>query len=228
MFNFGIFGFPVRVLWWFWLSAALLNSRLLLDGSPDALPKLLIWLAVVFVSVLWHELGHAFAMRRFGYQPNIVLQAFGGYAAAPGFGSHHSWAARKQDIIVSLAGPLFGFLLYGLLMLLLQLRVITISETTSQYVLSFLGYLLMANLWWSILNLIPIYPMDGGRVLFAAMGPARTQLALKITVGFGVAVAILAFLNGLTFFAVFIGLMTFQNFQRLKGLPTSDFGMFGR
>ena len=119
-------------------------------------------------------------------------------------------------------------MLDGAVKLLLEFGVISVTENTSKYVLSFLFYLLMANLWWSILNLIPIYPLDGGRVLFAAMGPSRTQLALKVSVGFGVAVAILAFLNGLTFVAVLIGLMTFQNFQRMKGIPTSDFGMFGR
>ncbi len=228
MFSFGLFGFPIRVLWWFWISAALLNSRLLLDGSPDALPMLVIWLAVVFISVLWHELGHAFLMRRFGYQPHIVLRAFGGYASAPGFGSHHSWQARKQDILVTLAGPAFGLLLYAAILLLIQFQVISITAETSKYLRAFLGYLLMANLWWSVLNLVPIYPLDGGRVLFAAMGPARHQMALKVTVGFGAAAAVFAFMYGLTFFAVIIGLMTFQNYQRMKGLPTTDFGGFGR
>src|SRR5262245_15290041 len=76
--HFRVCGFPVRVSPFFWFTAVLMgvNPR---GGTPPM--ELLLWVAVVFVSILVHELGHALAQRHYGGHPWITLHAFGGLAS---------------------------------------------------------------------------------------------------------------------------------------------------
>ena len=104
--RFRFLGFPVRVHPWFWIATLLLNGDGLLRLGPE---YLLIWIVVVFVSILVHELGHALAFRRFGADADIVLYAFGGLAIPT-----NSIAGRGRRILVSLAGPIAGFVLFGI------------------------------------------------------------------------------------------------------------------
>ena len=91
--RFGLFGFGVRVSWTFWLGASLIGFQLVRsihDGlsranqSPGMLVLLLLWLAAIFFSILIHELGHAFAYRRYGIGCDVVLYHFGGLAIPTG------------------------------------------------------------------------------------------------------------------------------------------------
>ena len=76
--HFRAFGVPVRVHPWFWVIALLLG----LGGGERADPmETVIWVAVVFVSILVHELGHAFPQRFYGGHPRITLYSFGGLAS---------------------------------------------------------------------------------------------------------------------------------------------------
>src|SRR5262245_31536533 len=100
--HFRLFGIPVRVSPMFWLVTVLLGLRT--DGAtPPA--ELLIWIVVVFVSILVHELGHAFAQRRYGGRPWITLYGMGGLAACDDCDRRTS-----SQILISLAGPAAGFL----------------------------------------------------------------------------------------------------------------------
>ena len=83
--NFSLLGVPIRVHPLFWLAALVLGLNL----NPHQLP---IWIAVVFVSIVVHEMGHALMIRSFGWQPSIVLYTFGGLAMHQP--THHS--AGKQ------------------------------------------------------------------------------------------------------------------------------------
>ena len=74
--QFSVFGIPVRVIPTFWLLAALLGWSLIQLG----LIYVLVWILVVFVSILAHELGHALTAARLGYPPRIFLYHFGGVA----------------------------------------------------------------------------------------------------------------------------------------------------
>ena len=71
--RFRLFGFPVRVQLSFFLVVVLLG---LFPGATVG--TVIIWTAVAAVSILWHELGHAFAARRLGSSPTIDLYGFGG------------------------------------------------------------------------------------------------------------------------------------------------------
>ena len=103
--NFRLFGFPVRVHPFFWLAAALLGANLLEAG----IQYLLIWITVMFVSILVHELGHALVFRRFWERLAhrfVDVRRTGGAVCERG--------ARWKQIVVSLAGPVAGFILCGL------------------------------------------------------------------------------------------------------------------
>src|SRR5688500_3784168 len=77
--HFRVFGFPVRVHPYFWLVTAIMGLG---SGDEGTAPmELLTWVGVVFVSILVHELGHAFLQRRFGGRPWITLYGLGGLAS---------------------------------------------------------------------------------------------------------------------------------------------------
>ena len=99
--RFSLFGIPIRVHPIFWLTSALIAW----DRDGGDLRKTLIRVLCIFVAILVHELGHALVTRRFGWNSEIVLYFFGGYATSK---RHSTW----KDIAVSAAGPGAGFLLY--------------------------------------------------------------------------------------------------------------------
>lgn len=80
MLRFTLFDFPVIIHWFFWVNVALLGGALN-ASSPRQIQMLAGWVLAAFLSVLIHELGHGFAMRRFGdRRVDILLYAFGGVA----------------------------------------------------------------------------------------------------------------------------------------------------
>lgn len=112
---------------------------------------------VAAVSVLWHELGHALAARTFGLRPKISLVGYGGNTA-PGKNALSFW----REILFILSGPLAGFLLAGLAFAALRLG----GAPRELPLLRFAVIIaLSVNLAWSILNLLPALPLDGGNLL---------------------------------------------------------------
>src|SRR4051794_14917538 len=110
--RFRLFGFPVEIQFTFWIGTFLFSRW---QQGIDI--TILVWMAVVFVSILVHELGHAVAIRRHGATPEISLHWMGGTT---------SWRAvlplrRRDHVIISLAGPGAGFLLAGLVLLVQRL-----------------------------------------------------------------------------------------------------------
>ena len=103
--NFRVGDIPVRVHPFFWLSTVLLGLDPKLPGI-DKLTYLLVWAAVLFVSILVHELGHVLMGRTFGARGHILLTGFCGLA----IGSSEL-PERWQRNAVFLAGPGAGFLL---------------------------------------------------------------------------------------------------------------------
>lgn len=151
--HFRLFGFHVRIHPWFWLGTALFGSNTLSNLGPQFF---LAWIAIVFLSILIHELGHAFAFRRFGVDSHIVLHGFGGLAIP--------WSRvgkRWQRILVSLAGPLAGFLLAGIV---LGSHLLTGWGTTNGLAMWVFVQLMWVNVIWGLMNLLPVWPLDGGQV----------------------------------------------------------------
>src|SRR5512142_1497159 len=110
--RFNLAEIPVRVSPTFWLIAILFG----ISGSLLLLP---IWVLVVFVSILIHELGHAFAFRRYGQRSRIVLHFAGGLTIPEPVSWGSTYAnvglTPNQQIFISIAGPGAGFLFAALI-----------------------------------------------------------------------------------------------------------------
>ncbi|AKF86484.1 hypothetical protein MFUL124B02_27580 [Myxococcus fulvus 124B02] len=115
--------------------------------------RLAMWLPVVFVSVLLHELAHAWALRRFGSPASITLHELGGTTRGSDRLTH------RQSAWVSLAGPSASLLVGGLAWWASGL-----TSPTEQPGLggALLQQLLWANAGWGLFNLLPVRPLDGG------------------------------------------------------------------
>ncbi len=150
--NWTMFGIPVRVHPFFWLMTALLGW----NGVEHGFQFLFLWIACVFVSILIHELGHVVVGQLFGARGHIVLHSFGGLA----IGSSNL-RNRWQRIAVYLAGPAAGFVLLGIVLWGMTF----LDEETAPPLLRLAVHdLRWINLGWGLLNLLPIWPLDGGQV----------------------------------------------------------------
>lgn len=186
--NFSVLRFPVRVHPLFWVGSALLGASTL---EAFGVLFLFIWVAVVLVSILVHELGHALAFRRFGADAHIVLYVFGGLAV-PWSPVHGRW----RRVVVALAGPVAGFVLCGLLWGSNELFAWVPGPTGRGNAPDPLRYaffvLVWVNLYWGIFNLLPVFPLDGGQVSMEVCGGVsrRNGQRLALQISFAVALAV--------------------------------------
>ncbi len=178
-----LFGFPIQIHPLFWLVAYLLVS-----GSKTGIGAQLILAAVIFVSLLAHELGHAFAARSAGQQPSITIHAFGGLTRW----SPNRPLSRARLIGIALAGPGGGLALavLGFVALTRLPPTILATHNASIAVKDVLEAVLQVNLVWSLVNLLPVLPFDGGQLLVHALGPKRRRLSAMLSAFFGVAAAL--------------------------------------
>ncbi|OAI51325.1 hypothetical protein AYO44_00505 [Planctomycetaceae bacterium SCGC AG-212-F19] len=186
--QFRIFGIPVRVHPWFWIVSIMLGFSALRDNKgPEGFLYLGIWVACVFVSVLVHELGHVCAGLYFGSEGHIVLYSFGGLAVGSS-----NLTDRWQRIIVMFAGPAAGFILFALvaagvwlydpMMVTNLLRALVwldwVRGDWPRWAERLVIDLFAINLFWGLINLLPIWPLDGGQI--------SRELFLKYTENDGV------------------------------------------
>jgi Zn-dependent protease len=146
--SFRLFGVPIRVEPFFFVVLVLLGFTAFSGWL------LVSWVAIAAASVLLHEGGHAVAFRAFGHRPSITLQGFGGVTSA------EADLTPGRGIVVSLAGPLSALVLFGLPAWVLYAS----GSVTSYDAEVILGQVLFVNVGWSLLNLLPILPLDGGHV----------------------------------------------------------------
>jgi stage IV sporulation protein FB len=253
--NWRMFDIPVRVSPWFWLVSALMGWSAIQLG----IQYVLLWIACVFVSVLVHELGHVLVGRMFGSDGRILLYGFGGLA----IGSS-DLPSRWQRIAVYLAGPLAGFLFLGVIIQVVLVvnpeRLRPVVETIKSWfglpfdpmvaVLPFLeptlaqeaiSNLFWINLFWGLLNLVPIWPLDGGQIsreLFVAASPRqglRWSLGLSALTAALLAVQALAATYGHSplpvpsgvYSALFFGLLAVSSFQAMQSLTVRRSASWG-
>lgn len=206
MVRFSIFGIPVRVEPFFWISLVLLGG-VGSANTPAAILKIGLFVLAGFISILVHELGHALTARKFGAFSEITLQAFGGYAAYTGVR-----LTRPQSFLVTAAGPVVQILL-GLAVLLLQWRLPPLNPNAEH----FLFMLMAISLVWAVLNLLPILPLDGGQMLNSILGPQRIKITLWVTIIVSIGMALLMLSTGTgIIFPIFLGLFAWQAIQALK------------
>jgi Zn-dependent protease len=211
--NFRLIGIPVRVHPMFWLMSVLLGQGTLQLGFE----YLLIWVACVFVSILVHEMGHVVAARLFGVEGEIVLYGFGGLAIPAG-----QMRKRWQHIVVCVAGPLAGFLMLGFVVLLLPTIAPEELAHVKNRILHYLGQrpqnldliprvtlireilddLVWINMVWGLVNLLPVWPLDGGQIsrdiltLLSPRSGASIALGISLVIAGLLAVIALMAVNG--------------------------------
>ncbi|WP_309892248.1 site-2 protease family protein [Archangium sp.] len=124
--------------------------------AQTALLVVLAWMFIIFLSVLVHELGHALAGRMFGYRPSIELVWLGGLTRT----NAPTTIPWHRMVVVTAAGPLAGLLLG-----LTALGVLKFAGLGSPILNTILLWFFLANLFWTLFNLLPVPPLDGGHIV---------------------------------------------------------------
>ncbi len=218
---FKLFGIEVRVHWSFVLIlayGAFAYSSGTTHWMTGALYGILV-ISLLFVCVTLHEFGHALVAKRFKINvPHITLLPIGGVASLERMPDK-----PMQEFLIAIAGPLVNFVIAGLLFpLLLVVRGTQngvlgfdnvnefLNQMQSPSLASLLLYLVITNLGLGIFNLLPAFPMDGGRILRAllAMGLPYVD-ATRIAVFVGRIMAALFALWGILNGNIFLLLIAF-------------------
>ena len=206
MLRFRLFGFPVTVEPWHWLILAFIGGALHIQEREDIL-RVMLFMMAGFASILIHELGHALMSRLFGCRHvAIVLHGLGGAAISQGANF-----TRSQQIFVSAAGPALQACCGGASLVLLLLLPRSFDGPAAMYAF------VWVSLFWALINLIPVHPLDGGQILREALGPRRIQLTLKISIVVAVVVGVLMFLlTRSLLFPIVLGFTAWQNYKMLR------------
>ncbi len=247
--HFSVLGFPVRVHPLFWLMG------LFFGFNAEQPIMILIAIFVVFVSILIHELGHALMMRRFGRESHIVLYMMGGLAiegSGSSFGGFRSRGSRTtyEQVLISAAGPGAGFVLAAIVVAVLYAMGGSIelyylkgifpiphanlahdpAEAQQNYNLTrFLDLVLWFNIVWGAVNLLPVFPLDGGQIAQTLMvasdpwGGLTRSLWLSVIVG-----GITAVVGGLLFESIYMvllfGSLAYSSYVALQQVSGSGRG----
>src|SRR3954454_1644751 len=163
-------------------------------GAAGALFRALELIAL-FACVLFHEFGHILMARRFGVRtPDVILLPIGGVARLERIPDE-----PRQELLIALAGPAVTLAIVGILLAVLRLtgnhsEVARLNENQP-----FLAQLVSVNLYLLLFNLIPAFPMDGGRVLRAVLASRLGLLrGTRIAATLGQTFAVLGGLYGIT------------------------------
>ncbi len=206
---FRLFGLPVTVQPWFFLTAYIVGRQ-----SIDIVTES-VWIVVVFLGVLVHELGHALAARGAGLAPSITLHGFGGTT---------SWAPIRAlgpwtQIGITAAGPALGITIGGLAWALLQEGAVGPGATVLRDVM-------WVNLGWGVLNLLPVLPLDGGQIVGTLAGMVagrRGRVVVRtLSIALLAGIAVWGLLGGrlwTLFLAVILGSANIEALRREWGRP---------
>jgi Zn-dependent protease len=208
MIRFSFFGIPVEIQPWFWVILALIGSNFgrMDEGSNQALLIALFVIAGGF-SIFVHELGHALTGKMFRARPFIVLHGFGGYAAFPG-----SYFSQWQSFLVTAAGPAIQLMLGGLALFANYMM----PELSDMFRI-FLTDLALVSIFWALLNLLPVIPLDGGQMMAALLGPQRRKLSLQVSMIAAVVCVALMWKFGIgTLMPFYLLYFAWLNYQEMK------------
>lgn len=199
---FRLFGFQVK-LDLSWLLIALLITWTLAAGLfPQSYPglsrEMYWWMGItgaagIFFSIVFHEFCHSLVARHYGLNiRGITLFIFGGIAEM-----EKEPATPKSEFMIAIAGPLASFLLA---FVFYQVHLLATANEWSVFIIGVTYYLAYLNTILAIFNLVPAFPLDGGRMLRAALWAwkknlrSATRIASQIGSGFGLVMMILGVL----------------------------------
>lgn len=206
MFEFTLFRIPIRVEPFHWIILFFLGGGIDVD-SRHGLINILLFMVAGFFSILVHEMGHALTGRKYGARnAQVILHGMGGVAIFPS-----ARFSRKESFLVTAAGP--GIQLLLALVAWLLWREFALVNGVGR----FLYGLYFVSLFWALLNCLPVFPLDGGQMLHAILGPQKEQLTLQISIATAIIGGLLMFhLIGSFFFPIIMGFMAWQNWQQLQ------------
>ena len=200
-------------------------------GGPAAALDSTLFIVLIFACVVLHEFGHIVAARRYGIRsPEVTLLPIGGVASMQRLPTKPG-----QELVVALAGPAVNLVIGTLLFLALgPLHPADLAQIDNPN-LSLVSRLALANIFLFVFNLIPAFPMDGGRVLHALLamrigGPAATEVAAKIGQALALVFGFLGLFGNplLLFIAIFVYMAAAGEAQMsaarqaLKGLSVGE------
>jgi len=197
----------VRVHLTFFLLLAWIGVSAWEKGGLPAARDSVLFIALIFTCVVLHEFGHIIMARRFGIEtPDVILLPIGGVARMPRMPQKPA-----QELAVAIAGPMVNVAIAFLLFLVLgTIQPDDLTRIDDPRV-SFLARLAAANVFLVIFNMIPAFPMDGGRVLHAVLamklgGARATQIAASIGQALAFALGFLGLFGNplLIFIAIFV------------------------
>jgi Zn-dependent protease len=240
--RFRLLDVPVRVHPFFWLVAVVLGWQ------NQNLPAVALWVACVFVSIVVHEYGHALTAKAFDASPSILLWGLGGLCYSDG-----ERQSPGQRLLVILAGPGAGFVLLGVVLLVysgvfgislsehmsvigslfgagpgpvgvqLKMQSLIKNDTTYDFLLNAYWYLVQINLRWGLVNLLPMWPLDGGQatqILLTRIDRSRGQRwthVVSLLVSGMLAIMLYLSTNDI-FYTVFFAYFAIINFQVIQSI----------
>lgn len=211
-----ISGIKIIVHWtFFFLILWIVFDELKRGGTTQSILFNVAFVLAVFICVVLHELGHALMAKRFGVNTKkITLLPIGGMASLDKIPE-----SPKQELMVVIAGPLVNVAIAILIYLFVpihELANISLTENLETFseltLLNFLLYLFIVNVGLVIFNIIPAFPMDGGRILRALLAMKIDRVrATQIASSIGQVFALAFLLIGLLYnpFLIFIALFIF-------------------
>ena len=211
-----VFGIQIKVHWTFiFLILWIVFSELKRGGNTASILFNVALVFAVFVCVVLHELGHALMAKRFKIDTKkITLLPIGGMASLDRMPE-----SPKQELLVTLAGPLVNVIIALLLYFAIPVQELMHANFTETFeilssftIQNFLFYLYIVNIALVVFNLIPAFPMDGGRILRALLAIRMNRgKATQIASTTGQFIAVLFLLVGLLYnpFLIFIALVIF-------------------
>jgi stage IV sporulation protein FB len=205
MVQFSLFGFPVTVRGSFWLGTAIFGGIFHVTSAMSFIGVAMFMLAAL-VSILIHELGHAFMIRRSGDVSTIELHALGGFATSL------RRKGRWEQFRISAAGPL-AQAIAGFLALWLLIPVVAPWPLLQTLVHSF-GII---SIMWAIFNCLPIIPLDGGRMMQCLLANRSWRLSEWISLVTAAAAAFYCLTQQSFFWLLFCGIFAWNSHQRLQG-----------
>ncbi len=207
--SFGFGKIPISVHVSFFIMTFILGSSM----SSTDLRVWMLWIPIVLFSVLLHELGHALMGKAFGLTPRIDLHGMGGTTSW-----EHKDVSAPKKILISLAGPLVGIALGLAIKLFFESSDMEVPVIAAKGI----SMLVFVNLYWGVLNLLPILPLDGGNVMaqLFAIGTrgGGKRAAHIVSIVFAVAGGAYVLITGGTdnwWPAALAAMFAYQNFRAL-------------
>lgn len=215
-------GTAVRLHFTFLLFIAWIAIGDYMAGGASAAVRSVVFILLIFACVTAHEFGHILTARRFGVKtPEIILSPIGGIANMDRIPD-----VPLQELLVAIAGPLVNVAIAIVLIAAGGLTVETLAGFDFEKA-SLVERLALANVSLVVFNLIPAFPMDGGRVLRALLAMAMdAERATAIAARFGQACAFAFVLFGMFYSPILMVIGVFIYFAAASEEQTASFKAF--